>query len=889
MKKIILLLLIFCANQIAIAQLFEKKYNWNLSTVQFAQVTAVEHRSNGNNLIALWQSYQTGEGAAAIIEVTPNGDTLWTKKFNRAGTTYGENFINFIREMPDHSIFMAGGTHSSSGYFHAAVWKADSVGNITIYKQLAYNTYREITINDVDIAADGSIYFAGNYFDLYSGGVSYYTWTVPLYGKLNSDLTYAWGNTWGSTNHSNNNYNRGNAVGIKIAPDNNVIVLGSDAVDNNHGYNGTVQLAKVTPGGVLIWNKQRDMYINNQVKSLLLGNSGEIFTITEFSSGTSNGYRNIMEKFTPNGNFIWAKEFGSGTNESIRRAKFNPYNNKIVIAGTKENIAFNYLAFEATIDTAGTPIQAKLFGEVVSSSNTFSDVVCLPNSYLFAGNAYTFGGLLVQTDFNGNTGCSPFNLNFQSASLTVNAYSQGTYHGGMSFTFTDYNANYITNPITSTLNCYACSDVLMNTNISACQSYFVGGALQVNSGLYYDTLAATGGCDSIIVTNLTIYQNPSIANAGANQNVCNNATSINANTPTIGIGTWSVISGGGTIVNLNDPTTGVNNLSLGNNIIRWTISNGSCTSSFDEVTIFVGIPTSASINETACDSLTINNTTYFTSGSYTQILQNAAGCDSTLSINLSITNSSAYNFSEVVCDSFNFNSQTYTNSGTYTQILQNMAGCDSLITFNLVVNNADTNFIAATTCNENYVLNTQIYTNSGIYTQVLQTTTGCDSTIIIDLTIHPAIDTAIIVNGITLSSAQINAQYQWWNCNTNNMVNGANNFDYTPSLNGDYAVIINSNGCIDTSACYGVYTVNNNDIFLDQNEFQIVPNPNDGVFKINANNAINKVNIYSNQGQLIYQNNNFVIGHMIDISSFSPGIYFIQINQNTIKKLSIKK
>ena len=377
MRKIYLLILLTLGiKQNTNAQLFEKKYNWDLSTFQFAQVTAVEHRSNGNNLIALWQSNQTGQGAAALIEITTNGDTLWTKKFNRSGTSYGENYINFIREMPDHSIFMAGGTHSSSGFFHAAVWMADSVGNITIYKQIAYNTYREIYINDVDLASDGSIYFAGNYYDLFSGGVTSYSWTVPLYGKLNADLTLAWGNTWGSTNHSNSNNNRGNVVGIKVAPDNNVIVLGSDAVDNNHGYNGTVQLAKVTPGGVLIWNKQRDMYLYNTVKSLLLGNSGEVYTITEFAAGTSNGYHHVMEKFTANGNFMWAKEFGSGTSENIRRAKFNPYNNKIVIAGTHQNTTSNYLAFEATMDTAGTAIQAKLFGESVSSQNLFSDVVC---------------------------------------------------------------------------------------------------------------------------------------------------------------------------------------------------------------------------------------------------------------------------------------------------------------------------------------------------------------------------------------------------------------------------------------------------------------------------------------------------------------------------------
>jgi hypothetical protein len=894
MRKIYLLLLLtLCIKQNTNAQLFEKRYQWNLSTTQFAQVTAVEHRSNGNNLIAIRQSFQTGQGAAALIEITPNGDTLWTKKFNREGTIYGENFINFIKEMPDHSIFMAGGTHSSSGYFHAAVWMADSIGNITIYKQIAYNTYREITINDVDVANDGSIYFAGNYYDIYSGGVTFYSWTVPLYGKLNTDLTLAWGNTWGSTNHSNNNNNRGDAVGIKVAPDNNVIVLGYDAVDFNHGYNGTLQMAKLTPGGVIIWSKQRNLEINTYVKSLSIDNSGKIYALTNYlQSIPGNNHRYTIEKFNNIGNLEWAKSIGTGLGEDIFKMKYNFIDNKLVFAGRNQDQTLNYMAMELTLDTAANPIQSKIFGAIGTNGNFFSDVAFFGNNYLFAGSAYTNGGMLVQTDGQGNTGCAANSINWQNANFTPNTFSTGIYHGGTNFTFTDYNANYISNPITSTQTCYACSDVIVNNIINACQNYFVGGALQNSSGTYYDTLSSAGGCDSIIVTNLTIYQNPSFANAGSNQNICNNAASIAANTATTGTGMWSVISGGGTIVDINDPTTGINNLSLGENILRWTISNGSCTSSFDEVSIFVGTPTSSILNETSCDSLTINNNTYFASGSYSQTVQNAAGCDSIISINLTIINSSGSFISESVCDTYTLNNQTYLQSGTYTQTLQNTAGCDSLITLNLVVNHADTNTITTSTCNEDYVLNNQTYNTSGTYTQLLQTTAGCDSTIIIELTIYPAIDTTIIVSGITLTSNQLNAQYQWWNCTSNSIINNANNVDFTPIINGDYAVIINTNGCADTSACYGIYTVGINDNKSNLSTLEIIPNPNDGLFIINSNLMNVQLEIFNMQGTLVYEENMVQVSNSIDLRMLPAGLYFARINHKKgaiSKKLIIKK
>lgn len=46
--------------------------------------------------------------------------------------------------------------------------------------------------------------------------------------------------------------------------------------------------------------------------------------------------------------------------------------------------------------------------------------------------------------------------------------------------------------------------------------------------------------DSISVS---IYAMPSLANAGANQTICSTFTNMTANSPTAGIGTWSVLSG----------------------------------------------------------------------------------------------------------------------------------------------------------------------------------------------------------------------------------------------------------------------------------------------------------------------------------------------------------
>jgi hypothetical protein len=47
--------------------------------------------------------------------------------------------------------------------------------------------------------------------------------------------------------------------------------------------------------------------------------------------------------------------------------------------------------------------------------------------------------------------------------------------------------------------------------------------------------------------------------------------------------------------------------------------------------------TSSTLTQTALDSLTLNGQTYTQSGTYTQVIPNAAGCDSTITLNLSLS------------------------------------------------------------------------------------------------------------------------------------------------------------------------------------------------------------------------------------------------------------
>jgi gliding motility-associated-like protein len=92
----------------------------------------------------------------------------------------------------------------------------------------------------------------------------------------------------------------------------------------------------------------------------------------------------------------------------------------------------------------------------------------------------------------------------------------------------------------------------------------------------------TPSIDEVIIT---VQSTPTVASAGSDQNVCGNSVQLSANTPVTGVGSWSVVSGSGTFTNASNPQTQVTGLGNGTNVFRWTITNGFCQPSIDEVSI----------------------------------------------------------------------------------------------------------------------------------------------------------------------------------------------------------------------------------------------------------------------------------------------------------------
>ncbi len=282
-------------------------------------------------------------------------------------------------------------------------------------------------------------------------------------------------------------------------------------------------------------------------------------------------------------------------------------------------------------------------------------------------------------------------------------------------------------------------------------------------------------------------------------------------------------------------------------------------------------------NQTACGSYTWYGQTYTTSGTYTQIVPNSFGGDSTLMLNLTILNNAGTSLTQTACNSFTYDGNTFSSSGTYVQHNQNSVGCDSTFTLYLTITNDVNTTINTVACN-NYTLNTITYQTSGTYIQNLLASNGCDSVLTLYLTIDSS-NASVTITDPALTAQSIGT-YQWLNCSTvfTPLLNETNQ-SYTATANGDYAVIITNGACVDTSACYTIYTVGLNQIGSNE-ELIITPNPATNQFTIeNSQLRINAIHIYNVLfeevlfKQLTTSNQQL----SIDVSTWKAGVYFVEV------------
>jgi hypothetical protein len=136
-----------------------------------------------------------------------------------------------------------------------------------------------------------------------------------------------------------------------------------------------------------------------------------------------------------------------------------------------------------------------------------------------------------------------------------------------------------------------------------------------------------------------------------------------------------------------------------------------------------------------------NNQTLNAAGTYTATYRNRNGCDSVVTLNLSVHPSASRSETLAVCRNalpFSWNGQSLVRAGTYFAVLPTVSGCDSVITLSLSVNFEASTTQRVTICESAlpYRWNNQVLSTPGIYTTILKTIYGCDSTVTLNLDVN---------------------------------------------------------------------------------------------------------------------------------------------------------
>ena len=257
----------------------------------------------------------------------------------------------------------------------------------------------------------------------------------------------------------------------------------------------------------------------------------------------------------------------------------------------------------------------------------------------------------------------------------------------------------------------------LSATICSNETYDFHGRDLTQAGTYSDTLQTINGCDSVIV--LTLNVNP-VVSTPLSATICSNEAYDFHGRELTQAGTYSdtlqTINGCDSVIVLT--------LSV-NPVYHDTINAEICEGS---------VYTENGFNESEA-------------GTYTQNLQTVNDCDSIITLNLTVNSALTSIIDAEICEGTTYSENGFEQSeaGTYTQTLQTSNGCDSIVTLNLSMKPNSTTTFTATVCEGTvYTENGFNASETGIYTRTMESANGCDSTIMLTLVVMMSLDDATV-------------------------------------------------------------------------------------------------------------------------------------------------
>jgi len=224
----------------------------------------------------------------------------------------------------------------------------------------------------------------------------------------------------------------------------------------------------------------------------------------------------------------------------------------------------------------------------------------------------------------------------------------------------------------------------------------------------------------------------------------------------------------------------------------------------------------------SCNSYTgpSGNQNWTSSGQFTDTILSQMGCDSVVTVSLTIRDTTHGYISASACSSYTSPSGNFvwTTSGIHTDTLVNSNSCDSILFVDLSINQSFV-FIMETAC-DNYTSpsGNYLWSTTGVYEDTLTNSFGCDSVVRIGLT---------ILNNFSQISETSCATYTSPSGNYNWSVDGtyydtlSNSFgcdsvlEILLDITGPSSANLNISRCVDYTSPSGAYTWNQTGVYQD--------------------------------------------------------------------------
>lgn len=420
----------------------------------------------------------------------------------------------------------------------------------------------------------------------------------------------------------------------------------------------------------------------------------------------------------------------------------------------------------------------------VGSSITNAAVCDNQLPYYWNGNSYLNSGTYSVT-LNSANGCDSVPI----LSLTINHVTGSTTYRSVCnselpyiWNGHSYNNSGIYNlTLTSSAGCDSIASLNLYvrpvstslTTIEVCSNrlpFNWNGNSYNTAGTYVTHLTGANGCDSSATLNLLV--NP-VATSFTQMSVCSNQFPFQWNNRTIntaGNYTSTLTASTGCdslatlIVSIKAIPASTTNLRICNASLPYTWNNITCNSTgaytahlvsssgCDSVATLnlVAQPViTTSVNQTVCISdlpILWNNQSFNAAGSYPVHFVSQAGCDSIVTLNLTVLTPTLSPLAITICEDqlpYTWHGYTFTEAGTYTidPPVQSQA-CNAINAIQLTVrhNIPSTTYKQICAVQLPYQWNGQSFTTSGTYTVLIHRTTGCDSTATLILTVSDRVN-----------------------------------------------------------------------------------------------------------------------------------------------------